>query len=188
INSVELPEAQVQAEAALILPAQVKSAKRRGAKAARKVSPKRGQKTRRRKTVQGKARKGSGNAAMKPAPAVIAVAAEPAPAAPLADQTVPRSRAIVPVHGGGIVNRLVRWLDAISFVFAGKVLPRRSAKPKRRREALPLARQASTQPAPRRRKPPPRQPAIPGCEAGDELARLRAENARLKARIAQLCS
>ncbi|MFM5930607.1 MAG: hypothetical protein ACKOPQ_06835 [Novosphingobium sp.] len=213
ISTVALPDAQAIAEAALILPAPAEQAGKRTRRTARKVAGKRGQKTRRRKPGRAKsalaksgagtAKSGKSSSGKSPSGASGLGRANPASAGetgtapnpmpnrsadaaaavPPAGAVLPPNRALVPVNGLGVVGRLVRWLDAISFAVVGKPLPRKS---KRRRNGLPLARQVSPLPAITRRVPPLRQSVAQDGEAGDELARLRAENARLKAQLAQL--
>lgn len=198
IRDAPLPGSQALAEAALILPAPVLpplpgTTRPAAVKPAGKTVGKRGQKTRRRKPAARSARPKRAKAKapkvmtlpMAPVAELRIPAPEPMPAtAPsIPPAALPRSRSLVDTRGPGIVARVVGWLDALSLALVGQPLSR-PTKRKRHRVTLPAPRQ-SLAPAAAGRSPPSREPPNRGG-AGDELARLRLENARLKAELARL--
>ncbi len=204
IRDVPLPEPQALAEAALILPAPrlppLPGATRPATikppgKPAGKAVGKRGQKTRRRKPANRTARPKRGKAKAPtaktlPQAATIALSIalpEPMPvrAHAIAPTTLPRSHSLVDTRKPGIVARVVRWLDALSFSLVGQPLSR-MVKKNRRLVPLPAPRKSLARTTAGRRAPPSRQPATPSGGAGDELSLLRAENARLRAELTRL--
>lgn len=196
IRDAPLPEPQALAEAALILPAPklppLPGTTRPATIKPGKAVGKRGQKTRRRKPAARTARpKRSKAKAAKALPlALVAELRTPAPETTLAPAPniaappLPRSRSLVDTRRSGIVSKVVRWLDALSMAIVGQPLSG-TTKRKHHRFTLPAPRQSLAQAA-AGRCPPSRQAPSPSGGAGDELARLRLENARLKAELARL--
>lgn len=199
IRDAPLPEPQALAEAALILPAPVLpplpgATRPATAKLAGKAVGKRGQKTRRRKPAVRAARPKRTKAKVNDTlanPPFIAVQTKlpdaiPILASDIEPAVLPRNRSLAATRGPGIAARVVRWLDAISFALVGQSLAR--SKKRRRLAALPAPRQSLARTTAGRHAPPSRPSPSPSGGAGDELARLRAENARLKAELARLAT
>ncbi|MCW1400779.1 hypothetical protein OKA06_00025 [Novosphingobium sp. MW5] len=177
IKAVPLPGLEagprVEAEALLILPERPAKQVRRAPstkKAPGKVKARKA-KVRKPRALHKKPAKKPRAAVLSPAPAALPL---PPVAPPLAPAPPPNSRALVKTGGSGMVQKIVRWLDALGSALIGQPLTR-----KRRRVVLPKARQALQRRPLSERAPTSRQPIANGSAAGDELHLLRLENDRL---------
>ena len=177
IKAVPLPapesEPRAEAEALLILPERPAKPARRKAASPRKTQRKakaRKPGPRKAATLPRKPRKETGAAAVSPAPAALPLPPVQPPSAPA---PLPPSRAVVRT-GGGMVQKIVRWLDALGSALIGQPLTHR-----RRKVVLPKARQALQRRPLAERMPTARQPIVTAAGAGDELHLLRLENDRL---------